>query len=94
MAMLKKGQPIHFTRPVSTMRVVLLAVEQGHQYRHDILSETKLKFGQVASALYNLVYVGAVKRETDKEGRSIYVLPGKVAVAKCLCGVRSIFDVR
>lgn len=49
--MLKKGQPVKFSRPMSTMRVVLLAVEQGHQYRHDILKETKLKQGQVNSAL-------------------------------------------
>lgn len=37
--MLKKGQPVKFSRPMSTMRVVLMAVEQGHQYRHDILRE-------------------------------------------------------
>ena len=93
--MLKKGQPVKFSRPMSTMRVVLMAVEQGYQYRHDILKETKLKQGQVNSALWNLTYIGAVVRETDKEGRSIYILPGTLRkVAPCLMGVRSIFDVR
>ena len=93
--MLKKGQPVKFSRPMSTMRVVLMAVEQGHQYRHDILKETKLKQGQVNSALWNLTYIGAVMRETDKEGRSIYILPGMLRrVAPCLMGVRSIFDIR
>lgn len=93
--MLKKGQPVKFSRPMSTMRVVLMAVEQGHQYRHDILKETKLKQGQVNSALWNLTYIGAVMREADTEGRSIYVLPGMLRkVAPCLMGVRSIFDIR
>lgn len=93
--MLKKGQPVKFSRPMSTMRVVLMAVEQGHQYRHDILMDTKLKQGQVSSALWNLTYIGAVERKTDEQGRSIYLIPGRHhGVAKCLLGVRSIFDVR
>lgn len=93
--MLKKNQPVKFSRPISTMRTVLLAVEHGFQYRHDILTETKLKAGQVSSALYNLVFVGALIRDSDDSGRSIYLIPGQhQKVAKCLCGVRSIFDVR
>lgn len=93
--MLKKNQPIKFLRPMSTMRTVLLAVEHGFQYRHDILEETKLKAGQVQSALYNLVYIGVIVRDVDAQGRSIYLIPGtNYGVPKCLCGVRSIFDVR
>ena len=92
--MLKKDQPVKFSRPMSTMRVVLLAVEQGHQYRHEITAETKLKQGQVNSALWNLTFIGAVVRDVDREGRSVYLLPGKIyRVAPCLMGVRSIFNV-
>lgn len=93
--MLKKNQPVKFSRPMSTMRTVLLAVEHGFQCRHDILTETKLKAGQVQSALYNLVYIGVIVRELDVQGRSIYLIPGtNYGVAPCLRGVRSIFDVR
>lgn len=93
--MLKKNQPVKFSRPMSTMRTVLLAVEHGFQYRHDILGETKLKAGQVQAALYNLTYIGVIVRELDAQGRSIYLIPvTNYGVAKCLCGVRSIFDVR
>ena len=93
--MLKKNQPVKFSRPMSTMRAVLLAVEHGFQYRHDILEETKLKAGQVQAALYNLTFIGVVVREVDAQGRSVYLIPGThYGVAKCLCGVRSIFDVR
>ena len=93
--MLKKNQPVKFSRPMSTMRTVLLAVEHGHQYRHDILTETKLQAGQVQAALYNLTFIGVIVREIDAQGRSIYLIPGtNYGVAPCLCGVRSIFDVR
>jgi hypothetical protein len=93
--MLKKGQPVKFSRPMSTMRVVLLAVEQGTQYRHEIQTETKLRPGQVQSALYNLTYIGAVIRATDEQGCSVYLLPGRhYGIAQCLHGVRSIFDVK
>lgn len=93
--MLKKNQPIKFSRPMSTMRTVLLAVEHGHQYRADILAETRLLPGQVAAALYNLTYIGAVRRVEDAQGRSVYLLPDRIGeVAPCLLGVRSIFDVR
>jgi len=92
--MLKKNQPVKFSRPMSTMRTVLLAVEHGFQYRQDILMETKLKPGQVQAALYNLTYIGVVVRNVDDNGRSVYLIPGtNYCVAPCLRGVRSIFDV-
>ncbi len=93
--MLKKNQPVKFTRPISTMRQVLLAIEQGIKYRHDIVEETKLRLGQVDSAIYNLKYIGVIEYGTDDNGRRVYLIPGtNYGVAKCLCGVRSIFDVR
>ena len=93
--MLKKNQPVKFSRPISTMRTVLMAVEQGVQHRSDIMAETRLRPGQVQSALYNLTYIGAIRRINDAHGRSVYLLPDRIgAVAPCLLGVRSIFDVR
>jgi hypothetical protein len=93
--MLKKNQPVKFERPMSTMRQVYLSIEQGNKYRGDIQADTKLLQGQVQSALWNLVYIGAVVRKDDKEGRSVYQVPGmEYTVAKNLLGVRSIFDVR
>lgn len=93
--MLKKDRPVKFSRPMSTMRTVLVAVEQGFQYKTEILTETKLKPGQVQSALYNLTFIGVITRSVDDNGRSIYLAPGRqYGVAKCLHGVRSIFDVR
>lgn len=93
--MLKKGVTIvKFTRPASAMRVVLMAVENGKTSRREIQSETKLDKGKVESALKNLAYIGAIIREVDRNGRSVYGLPGRIGkVAPCLMGVRSIFDV-
>jgi hypothetical protein len=93
--MLKKDKPVKFTRPMSTMRVVLLAVEHGFESQADIVDETKLLVGQVRSALWNLTYIGVVNRDRDANGRSVYLIPGRqYGVAQCLRGVRSIFDVK
>ncbi len=90
--MLKKGQPVKFSRPVSTMRTVLSVVENGYMFKHDIISESGLKPGQVSSALYNLVFIGAVQRQTDGRGRSAYTVGGRhYGVAPCLRGISSIF---
>ena len=93
--MLKKGVTIvKFTRPASAMRAVLMAVENGSVNRHEIQEYTKLDKGKVESALKNLAYIGAIIREVDRNGRSVYGLPGRIGkVAPCLMGVRSIFDV-
>jgi hypothetical protein len=93
--MLRKNQPIKFKKPYSTMRTVLALIEQGHEYRHDIVDLSGLRVGQVSGAIYNLVYIGAVQRGTDEQGRTVYRSPGRhYGVAPCLRGVRSIFDVR
>jgi predicted transcriptional regulator len=92
--MLKKNTPVKFSRPMSTMRIVLSVIEQATTTRHEITAQCNLQPGQVKSALHNLVFIGAVIRQTDEEGRAVYALPGRLgAVAPCLCGVRSIFDV-
>ena len=93
--MLKKGVTlVKFTRPASAMRVVLMAVENGASTRQMIQRTTRLERGKVESAIKNLVYIGAIIRTVDRNGRSEYGLPGRQGpIAKCLLGVRSIFDV-
>lgn len=77
------------------MRRVLSAVEMGNERQIDIVVATGLRVGQVVSALWNLTFIGALVRLKDRQGRSIYVMHnGRAPVALCLCGVRSIFDVR
>lgn len=93
--MLKKGQPLQFKRPMSSMRLVLMAIENGHQTILEIRTETRLNKGQVAGAISNLAYIGAIcTKHRDDCGRAIYVLPGQIrGVADCLKGVNSIFSV-
>lgn len=93
--MLKKGVTlVKFTRPASAMRLCLQAVENDQRYKDDVMKYTKLNRGKVDSALRNLAYIGAIIRTTDKQGRSVYQLPGRIgAIAPCLLGIRSIFDV-
>lgn len=92
---LRKGKPLPLHKP-STMRIVLSAVEEGHKFRREVIKATGLKDGQVRSALHNLVFIGLLERHVDAEGRSIYLPPGTWVgqTAPCLCGVRSIFDVK
>jgi hypothetical protein len=78
---------------MSSMRVVFEAIETGCTYRREVMDETKLKEGQVKSAIWNLTYIGAIQRVIDENGRSRYVLP-QIKSANCLCGVNSIFNVR
>ena len=94
--MLRKGQMISFKRPMSSMKIVLEAVENNMRQAHEIVSGTSLRTGQVKSALHNLAFIGAIVAGRDDAGRCIYVLPGefRAPVAQCLRGVRSIFDVR
>jgi hypothetical protein len=94
--MLKKNQPVKFCKPVSTMKSVYEAIEQGIETRTDIVESTGLVLGKVRAALFNLTFIGVIQRYEDKEGRSRYTIPGRMVgdVAHCLKGVRSIFDVR
>lgn len=94
--MLKKGQPIKFKRPESTMARVLRAIENGHITLLAIRKETGLNKGQVSAAVANLAYIGAIcTRMKDDYGRAVYVLPGTIqGFAPCLKGVRSVFEAR
>lgn len=94
--MLKKNHNPTFTRPDSAMRVVLQAVEDGKQTRKEIVSSTRLEDGKVRSALYNLAFIGAVVRRSDRNRISVYSVPNtrvEMRTPACLKGIRSIFDV-
>jgi predicted Rossmann fold nucleotide-binding protein DprA/Smf involved in DNA uptake len=93
---LKKGHKPKYTRPMSNMRVVLNAVEIGCTSRRSIIEECGLSVGKVSSALWNLSHHGMIVYAKDAQGRGVYAIPGAqaVAVARCLCGVSSIFNVR
>ena len=80
---------------MSTMRTVLGLIEQGCECRLAIVEASGLRPGQVSSAIHNLVFIGAVHKAADAQGRTVYRSPGRhYGVAPCLRGVRSIFDVR
>ena len=91
--MLKKGQMVKFARPVSSMKTVYEAIEQGVCCRHTLIAETKLNENQVRAALWNLSFISAIKRVDDANGRTMYVLPSAWTepVAQNLRGVSSIF---
>lgn len=92
---MKKGQTqFKFIRPMSNMRVVLEAVEQGNCNSRSIQDATKLVKGKVMNALRNLCFIRAVVADRDEFGRFIYIIPGsRVGVASNLKGVCSIFSV-
>lgn len=92
---IRKNKPLPLHKP-STMRTVLLCIEHGKCYRHEIVKETKLKEGQVRAALNNLVFIGLAHRTKDAMGRSVYLLPGHGlgTVADCLKGVAWVFGPR
>jgi hypothetical protein len=84
---------VMFVKPMSTMRRCLEAVEQGNDNRQSVMDATGLRAGQVRGALHNLSFIGAVQVRTDSNGRVIYTTQAH-AVAPCLCGVSSIFNVK
>ena len=94
--MIKKNQPIKFSRPMSSMKLVFDAVDSGTCFRNDLMEATGLNGGQVRSALYNLRYVGSVLIQDDDKGRKMYYTPGRIAsgVPACLRGVNSVFNAR
>lgn len=92
---MKKGQThFKFIRPMSNMRLVLSVVEQGNCTRQAIKDASGLFAGQVARALHNLSFIGAITIGRDDCGRFNYFIPGsRVGVAPNLKGINSIFSV-
>lgn len=93
--MLKKGQPINFKNPYSSMRQVYLAIEHGYLTVREIERETSLHHGKVVAAIANLAYIGAITtKQKDGNGRAIYTIPvARFEASPCLRGVSSIFAV-
>lgn len=91
---MKKGQThFKFIRPMSNMRVVLSAVEQGNCTPRAIADSSGLFLGQVKQSLKHLCYIRAVMADRDSCGRFMYIIPGsRVGVASNLKGVSSIFN--
>lgn len=72
--MLKKGQPVKFSRPMSTMERVYRAVQDGHTSKMRIVVATSLPFQRVTTALYALTFSGnLVMRKENRTSR--YSLP-------------------
>lgn len=74
---LKPDHIVKFTRPMSYMRRVLMAIEQGNHRQEVIIEVTGLQFGNVRSAIDNLLYIKAILRSEDRQGRKIYYVPGQ-----------------
>jgi hypothetical protein len=93
--MIKKGQLVKFSRPVSSMKTVYFSILNGHNSRREIMEDSGLNENQVRSACWNLSFVGAIIRLNDSEGRTRYEIPGGwQPTAPCLRGVSSIFNAR
>jgi hypothetical protein len=77
----------------STMGIVYSCVANGVSTRAEIIKSTKLRHGQVKSALYNLVFVGMLTFEKVNHGSAVYSLVG-VGDSFCDCfkGVNSVFN--
>jgi predicted transcriptional regulator len=76
------------------MKRCLEAIENGSQTIFEIKQSTGLNQGQVQSAVWNLKFIGVIERGEFRDGRYMYFIQGRGPVAKCLCGVNSIFNVR
>lgn len=93
---LRKNQPVKFARPISSMKTVYQCIEQkGPLTRNEIIRETGMVVAKGQAAIWNLVFVGALQRCEDSEGRTVYALPGSWLnpTADILKGVNSIFNV-
>ena len=90
---LKKDHTAKFTRPMSNMRVVLMSIEQANHSMQAISTDTKLPQGKIKSAIVNLLYIGAIQRSTDRQGRLIYFVTGQHvgAVSNCWMKAPSVF---
>ena len=93
--MIRKNQPVKFSKPVSSMKTVYECVNDGARTRAEIIKASGLVTAKARAAIWNLVFVGIILKTEDSEGRTIYVMPGTIqGVASCLKSVRSIFDVQ
>ena len=86
---LKKNHVARFTRPMSNMRIVLMSVEQANHSLQSIVTDTKLQQAVVKSAITNLIYIGAIQRSEDRQGRRIYFVQGQQIGPTSDCWLRA-----
>ena len=87
--MLKKDKTVPFVHPMGTMKQCLDCVNDGLGLSRLIVERTGLREGQVKSALYNLTFIGAIKRAADRQGRMGYVVPGAAVEVTTQCWNRA-----
>jgi putative exporter of polyketide antibiotics len=75
---LKKDHVPRFTRPMSNMRVVLMSIEQGNHSIGAIEGDTNLNLAAIRSAIMNLLYIAAIQKSDDRQGRRIYYVQGQI----------------
>ena len=83
--MLRKNKPVPFSHPCGTMKKVYDCINDGLFYRHEIIKETKLREGQVRSAIYNLTFIACIVKCKDEQGRTIYKVPGSFVEVTAQC---------
>ena len=90
---LKKDHTPRFTRPMSNMRVVLMSIEQSNHSLQSIITDTKLHQGKVKSAILNLLYIKAILKSEDRQGRQIFFVQGQQVgpVGDCWMRAASVF---
>jgi hypothetical protein len=82
-----------FTRPMSDMRRVLMAIEQGYHSKPTIVDATKLQQAEVNHAIKNLLYIKAILRGEDRSNRKIYYVQGQhvLPIGECWSYASSAF---
>lgn len=63
---LKKGKPVAFRKPNSTMHRVYLSIQDGNHSINKICVDTRLVEGKVKSAIWNLIYTGMIHRTRER----------------------------
>jgi hypothetical protein len=73
------------------MQLVYHAIGNGYSTYSEILKETGLKPGAVRSALTNLTFVSMIEKDTDIQGRRIYILPEALKKSSGWSNASSVF---
>ena len=70
-----------------------MAIEQKNHSQQSIVYVTGLKLGIVKSAINNLLYIKAISRTEDRQGRKIYYVQGQHVgpVGSCWMKAASVF---
>ena len=74
---------------MSNMRVVLMSIEQCNHSLQSIIVDTKLNQGKVKSAILNLLYIKAIQKSEDRQGRQIFFVQGQQVGPTSDCWMRA-----